>query len=821
MTYYTFKNSVKTWQTGYSSTNPKLQLMNDEYMPAGTWEWAIFEGDFSDNIFSPGEMVFVAPVDFSGVYSVGDRREVEFSGVTDVDSDGYFGDMVFRHYSRYYVLTDSDEYIDFDPYSTEVTVLSQSVGWAAERSGYFSSADTVAPELTSLILPERLDLSAGPAQFDVSATAFDDKSGVADVVVWLDNSISYSWLGSEVYSPYSLLGLFDSSDWSDGHASNSYMVATTNQPGTYGVTRVVVEDMQGNERTYTAADLEAMGVNTSIELIGTTEDTVAPELTSLSLPERLDLSAGPAQFDVSATAFDDKSGVADVVVWLDNSISYSWLGSEVYSPYSLLGLFDSSDWSDGHASNSYMVATTNQPGTYGVTRVVVEDMQGNERTYTAADLEAMGVNTSIELGFGPAKLNNVPTSVQLSNQVVRENVAGATIGQLTVTDPDAGDTHSFTVSDDRFEVVDGALKLKSGVLLDYEAGATVPVDVTATDAAGLSLTQRFDVTVSNVNEAATAVRLSSATVRENAAGATIGQLTVTDPDARDSHSFTVSDTRFEVVGGALKLKAGVSLDHEAGATVPVEVTMTDAAGLSLTQRFDVTVSNVNEAATAVRLSSATVRENAAGATIGQLTVTDPDARDSHSFTVSDTRFEVVDGALKLKAGVSLDHEAEATVPVDVTATDAAGLSLTQRFTLAVQDVVEDVLPPVDEEETGGSSGDTPKGTKGNDVLVGNGGKDKLVGGAGHDDLTGGAGNDKLLGGKGNDTLAGDEGNDKLVGGGGRDVLDGGVGRDKLLGGGGNDKLSGGEGNDRLIGGGGKDRLDGGAGNDKMKGGGGA
>ncbi len=69
--------------------------------------------------------------------------------------------------------------------------------------------------------------------------------------------------------------------------------------------------------------------------------------------------------------------------------------------------------------------------------------------------------------------------------------------------------------------------------------------------------------------------------------------------------------------------------------------------------------------------------------MGTLSVTDPDAGDSHSFTVSDARFEVVSGALKLKAGQSLDHETEPTVSLTVTATDSGTLSVSQPFTITV------------------------------------------------------------------------------------------------------------------------------------------
>ena len=98
-----------------------------------------------------------------------------------------------------------------------------------------------------------------------------------------------------------------------------------------------------------------------------------------------------------------------------------------------------------------------------------------------------------------------------------------------------------------------------------------------------------------------------------------------------------------MVGGQLKLKDGISLDHEAEPTVTVQVTATDAGGLSYSEDFTINVTNVNEVATDIALSNANVAENAAGAVIGTLSTTDPDAGDSHSYAVSDARFEVVGG----------------------------------------------------------------------------------------------------------------------------------------------------------------------------------
>ena len=64
---------------------------------------------------------------------------------------------------------------------------------------------------------------------------------------------------------------------------------------------------------------------------------------------------------------------------------------------------------------------------------------------------------------------------------IDENAAGAVVGNLTVTDPDVGQTHTFTVSDSRFEVVEGALKLKSGLTVDFESDASVVLQITVND----------------------------------------------------------------------------------------------------------------------------------------------------------------------------------------------------------------------------------------------------------------------------------------------------------------------------------------------------
>ena len=115
------------------------------------------------------------------------------------------------------------------------------------------------------------------------------------------------------------------------------------------------------------------------------------------------------------------------------------------------------------------------------------------------------------------------------------------VGNLSTTDVDDSDTHTYAVSDARFEVVDGQLKLKDGVSLDHEAGDTVSLDVTTTDAGGLSYTETFSISVGDVNEVASDIALDNTSVAENAAGAVVGNADELDAAGFESVRIVASD----------------------------------------------------------------------------------------------------------------------------------------------------------------------------------------------------------------------------------------------------------------------------------------
>ena len=264
--------------------------------------------------------------------------------------------------------------------------------------------------------------------------------------------------------------------------------------------------------------------------------------------------------------------------------------------------------------------------------------------------------------------------------------------------------------------------------------------------------------------------------------------------ANANGTFTL--TPGDLAGLTLTPPTGVSGD----VTVQVTATATEqsnGASAAVTTAFILTLPVANQAPDDIALDNSHVLENEKGWVVGSLSVSDPDAGDSHVLAVSDARFEIVAGQLKLKDGLALDFEATPSVSVDVTATDAGGLSRTETFVITVDDVPDTV-------------------TQGGDLLIGSSGDDVIDGLGGDDTIYGLAGNDLLIGGAGNDSLYGGAGNDELIGGAGNNFLDGGDGDDILRGGNGNNTVLAGAGNDEIFLGDGDNYVDGGDGDDVVE-----
>ncbi|MCO6455656.1 MAG: hypothetical protein J5I93_10215 [Pirellulaceae bacterium] len=107
-----------------------------------------------------------------------------------------------------------------------------------------------------------------------------------------------------------------------------------------------------------------------------------------------------------------------------------------------------------------------------------------------------GASLPIELHAGQITLDGVnrpPTAIRVSGSSIEEYLAGEVVGNVTVDDPDAGDTHELSVSDERFEIVAGRLKLKDDQFLRHAEEPQVTLRITARDSGTPAGTLAVDV----------------------------------------------------------------------------------------------------------------------------------------------------------------------------------------------------------------------------------------------------------------------------------------------------------------------------------------
>jgi hypothetical protein len=392
--------------------------------------------------------------------------------------------------------------------------------------------------------------------------------------------------------------------------------------------------------------------------------------------------------------------------------------------------------------------------------------------------------------------NAAPTSISIDLITLYENAANAVVGTLTVTDNDKDDTYTLALAGDdasTFVLKDHTLQLKSGVSADYETQPSYKITVTATDAGGLSKSQPFTIQVTDVpeenepdvvktpqNTAPTDISLSNHSIAENVPLALVGTLNVTDPDAKDSHKLTLSGqdaNSFSISasssdGDQLKLQSSTGADFETKSSYNITVTATDSGGLSKSQPFTIKVTDVDEAQknnppTEINLSNTTIAENVPLALVGTLSVTDPDAKDSHklalsgqdanSFYISSSSY--TGHSLKWKSNAGADYETQSSYSVTVTATDSGGLSNSQPFTIKVTDVDETTSTDNGDSSTSTDNGDSStyggKNTSTTTTYTGKNGEPTtpttLYGTSGNDILGGFSGYDIIDGKEGLDT----------------------------------------------------------------------
>ena len=128
--YVLYESKLRTLQTSFDVSFPEFQIMGRDFHSIGFNTWALVEGQLSnDSTLRAGEQVFL--VDYSttsGDYDPEAILTVTYEGMVDLDLDGWLDSIVVSESLNEFVLTNLDPFIDFQPFSTEVTLNKVSFG---------------------------------------------------------------------------------------------------------------------------------------------------------------------------------------------------------------------------------------------------------------------------------------------------------------------------------------------------------------------------------------------------------------------------------------------------------------------------------------------------------------------------------------------------------------------------------------------------------------------------------------------------------------------------------------------------------------------
>ncbi|WP_286828827.1 MULTISPECIES: beta strand repeat-containing protein [Kordiimonas] len=346
----------------------------------------------------------------------------------------------------------------------------------------------------------------------------------------------------------------------------------------------------------------------------------------------------------------------------------------------------------------------------------------NDGTVFAAAPSSFTVNVT------PVSDNRAPRDLALSNLSVDEETNGASVGTVSATDPEGG-TITFRASDDRFEIVDGTLKLKAGQSLDFETEPTVLIAIRATDTQGVSSSQNFTLQVNDLIEPIVAT-------------GTAGSDTLVGEGGNDQLSGAGGDDLIQGAAGNDILRGGNGNDRISG----------DADN-------DVLYGNAGD-----DTLEGNSNDDLLNGGTGNDLIVGGDANDS----VDDSNSTPA-GSDTLIGGGGNDHIVGGSYNTDTGAAVGTGGGENLIWAGAGNDTV-----------SGDDAGDTIGGGAGNDDIDAGAGNDLIFGSTGNDTINGGANDDTLFGGEDDDMVDGGLGDDIIWAGAGDDTLTGGAGADQFI-----------------------------------------
>lgn len=244
----------------------------------------------------------------------------------------------------------------------------------------------------------------------------------------------------------------------------------------------------------------------------------------------------------------------------------------------------------------------------------------NSYNYSALVDDGFGGDIYQEFNISVTDINEVPTDITPNSLTINENSAnGASVGSLSTTDQDSGDSHSYTERSDGtgeayFNISNsGAVDVQDNSILNYESGTTsYTYEVETKDTGNLIYRENITITILDVNEAVITAPDSysvneNTTLTKSSSAGVLGN--DTDPESGTITATLVND----VASGSLGLTTNGSFTYippeNFTGVVEFNYSASDGSSSSLPENVTITISTPSNNAPVSSGDTASVNED--------------------------------------------------------------------------------------------------------------------------------------------------------------------------------------------------------------------
>ncbi|MBL7104904.1 MAG: cadherin domain-containing protein [Bacteroidales bacterium] len=316
--------------------------------------------------------------------------------------------------------------------------------------------------------------------------------------------------------------------------------------------------------------------------------------------------------------------------------------------------------------------------------------------------------------------NNNPPVINNQSFNVNENTSnGQVVGTVMATDPDAGQTLTYTIisgnTGNAFQIgsTSGVLTVANSSALDYETNPVFSLTVEVQDNGQGNLTDQATVTVNliDVNEVPNIDDQSFAIDENSPSGQQAGTIIATDPDNGQTLTYTITagntSGAFQIgsTSGVITVANSSALDYETNPVFSLTVEVQDNGQGNLTDQATVTVNltDVNEVPNIEDQSFAIDENTPNGQQAGTIIATDPDNGQTLTYTITagntSGAFQIgsTSGVLTVANSSVLDYETNPVFNLTVQVQDNGLGNLTDQATITVNLTDVNEIPNIEDQ----------------------------------------------------------------------------------------------------------------------------